>query len=230
MPTDGYIQGLVPTADGGYMPVKIRMKRRGEENYPTAYPIGPAPIYGGENRSSELRAAEERARTAEERLRMAEERTNTRLAEERARTAEDRAIRAMEDRARSAEEHALRTDYANALRSNTAQNTGVNDVLSALLVAAVRGITGVNAPAYQQPAIQQPTQQPQPILITNQQPAQAPAQQQDGRHVVPPGAVMTTTSTTTIDASKRQNPATGYTGYEDDYDYSVYERLDDKNN
>ena len=216
MPTDGYIQGLVPTADGGYMPVKIRMKRRGEENYPTAYPIGPAPIYGGENRSSELRAAEERARAAEERLRMAEERTNTRLAEERARTAEDRAIRAMEDRARSAEEHALRTDYANALRSNTAQNTGVNDVLSALLVAAVRGITGVNAPAYQQPAIQQPTQ--------------APAQQQDGRHVVPPGAVMTTTSTTTIDASKRQNPATGYTGYEDDYDYSVYERLDDKNN
>jgi hypothetical protein len=190
-------------------------------------PMMPQPMmgagYGGDMRSAELRAAEERARTAElraaeERARIAEERMNTRiesdlrLAEERIKTAE---IRAAEERGRKTE-------------NAPASTTGMSAEMLAMFFAAMRGI-GVNTPAYpqvQQPAIQPPAQQPQPILITNQQPAQP----QDGRRVVPPGAVMTTTSTTTIDASKRQNPATGYSGYEDDYDYNVYERLDDKNN
>ena len=173
------------------------------------YPYG-----GGEMRSAEQRVAEERARMAELRaaeerakfaeMSAAEERINTRLAE----------IRTAEERVRKAE----------------SAPSGMSPEMLAMFFAAMRGVNA-GAPAYTQPQpmIQQPAQQPQPILITNQ-PAQAPTQQQDGHHVVPPGAVMTTTSTTTIDASKRQNPATGYSGYEDDYDYNVYERLDDKNN
>ena len=230
MPEDGTLRGFVPNGDGTYSPVNIRMKRKGMPDYPQAamppypyppmpqYPYGMPPMgypqqgytqpqYGMDNRPAEVRIAEEKARMLQEKMNSKME-ADLRIAEERARA-----------------------------------NNGMSPEMMALLFTAMQN--RASAPAYQpmqqpqavpQPAQPifitgpQPTQQPQPILITNQQPAQTPAQPQDGRHVVPPGAVMTTTSTTTIDASKRQNPATGYTGYEDDYDYSVYERLDDKNN
>ena len=230
MPEDGTLRGFVPNGDGTYSPVNIRMKRKGMPDYPQAamppypyppmpqYPYGMPPMgypqqgytqpqYGMDNRPAEVRIAEEKARMLQEKMNSKME-ADLRIAEERARA-----------------------------------NNGMSPEMMALLFTAMQN--RASAPAYQpmqqpqavpQPAQPifitgpQPTQQPQPILITNQQPTQPNVPQQDGQHIVPPGAVMTTTSTTTIDASKRQNPATGYTGYEDDYDYNVYERLDDKNN
>ncbi len=252
-PSGAYVQGYLPTSNG-LMPVKIRMKQKGTDfpqaampmlptNMPVPYTqpqypmmgapnMGYPPAYGGaDNRSYEVRLAEERLKAAELRaaedkariaeLNAAEDRLNARMAEERARLYEDRAVR-------SAEERAIRSD---ARRDQAGSGVGSTEMLSALLLAAVRGMaTGANTPAYvpvpQQPVIQQPAQ-PQPILITSQQPAQAPAQQP----VVPSGAVMTTTSTTTIDASNKHShtSAPSY-GYDDNYDYDVFERVDDKNN
>ena len=85
MPEDGTLRGFVPNGDGTYSPVNIRMKRKGMPDYPQAamppYPYPPMPqpagypMYGGDNRSMEVRLAEERIKAMEEKLKAADLKT-----------------------------------------------------------------------------------------------------------------------------------------------------------